>query len=218
MKYHCTAPAIALIVSAHSAGAFAASPIPGYAYGSQSVGKAPYTLQDLSALKKTLLFTDEDVKYLQMSKPILEDQVDAVLDVWYNFVATTPELVYFFQDGQTGKPDGAYLAAVRKRFGQWILDTATANYDQKWLDYQHEIGLRHNVKKKNKTDAVGSVDQVNFRYVVALTVPIVTTLKPFLAKQGATTEAVDKMHAAWTKAVLLQTILWSEPYIKQGQF
>lgn len=72
--------------------------------------------------------------------------------------------------------------------------------------------------QKRTTDSVASVGQVNFRYIVSLTVPIVTTLKPFLAKKGASVEGVDKMHAAWAKAVLLQTILWSEPYIKEGQF
>ena len=53
-----------------------------------------------------------------------------------------------------------YFAAKRpvvKRFGQWILDTARAEYDQAWLDYQHEIGLRHHRTKKNRTDSVDAV-------------------------------------------------------------
>lgn len=72
----------------------------------------------------------------------------------------------FFKNNKTGAPDGAYLNAVRKRFGQWILDTADANYDQAWLDYQYEIGLRHTSPKKNKTDKADSVPSVNFRYPV----------------------------------------------------
>lgn len=110
------------------------------------------------------------------------------------------------------------MNAVRKRFSQWILDTADANYDQAWLDYQYEIGLRHTKIKKNKTDHVKSVPQVNFRYLPALTIPVTTTLKPFLAKKGASTADVEKMHAAWVKSVLLQTILWSYPYVRDGQF
>jgi hypothetical protein len=191
---------------------------PGYAYGQRTLAKAPYTMTDLQALQKSLLFTDEDVKALRQSKAILADQTDAVLDVWYGFVASTPELVYFFSDAKTGKPDGAYLEAVRRRFAQWILDTADANYDQKWLDWQHEIGLRHNRIKKNKTDRAPSVAQVNFRYIPALTIPITTTLKPFLAKKGASAADVEKMHAAWVKSVLMQSILWSQPYIKDGEF
>lgn len=192
--------------------------IPGYTHGQKSLAKAPYGAQDLESLKKVMLFTDEDVRYLRMSKTILADQTEAILDVWYGFVAATPELVVSFKNNKTGAPDGAYLSAVRKRFGQWILDTADANYDQAWLDYQYEIGLRHTAPKKNQTDGADSVPSVNFRYLSALTIPVTTTLKPFLAKKGASAADVEKMHAAWVKSVLMQTILWSHPYVRDGRF
>ncbi|MCE2914705.1 MAG: protoglobin domain-containing protein [Rubrivivax sp.] len=205
-------------VSVPHAAAQSAPAIPGYTMGQKSLAKAPYTLAELESLKKTLLFTDEDIRYLRMSKAILADQTEAVLDVWYGFVASTPELVVYFKNNKTGAPDGAYLGAVRKRFGQWIADTADANYDQAWLDYQYEIGLRHTTPKKNKTDKADSVPLVNFRYLSALTIPVTTTLKPFLAKKGASAADVEKMHAAWVKSVLMQTILWSYPYVRDGQF
>lgn len=192
--------------------------VPGYAHGQRTLATAPYTLKDLQALQASLLFTDEDVKALRQSKAILADQTDAILDVWYGFVASTPALVHFFSDAKTGKPDGAYLEAVRKRFALWILDTADAHHDQRWLDWQYEIGLRHNRIKKNKTDNAPSVAQINYRHIPALTIPITTTLKPFLAKKGASAADVERMHAAWVKSVLLQSILWSQPYIKDGEF
>lgn len=210
--------AIALATVCLHAPAQTPAAVPGYTYGQKTLAKAPYTLADLAALKKTLLFTEDDERALRQSKAILNDQTDAVLTVWYGFVASTPELVYYFGDAKTGKPDGAYLEAVRKRFALWILDTAEAKYDQAWLDYQYEIGLRHNRLKKNKTDGANSVPQINFRYIPALTIPITTTLKPFLAKKGASASDVEKMHAAWVKAVLLQSILWSQPYIRDGEF
>lgn len=194
------------------------SAIPGYAYGQATLPRAPYTMTDLAALQKTLLFGDDDVAALRASKPILAGQTDAILDVWYGFVASTPELVVFFSDAASGKPDAAYLAAVRKRFAQWILDTAAASFDQAWLDWQYEIGLRHNRIKKNRTDHANSTAQVNFRYLLALTIPVTTTLKPFLANQGAGAADVERMHAAWVKTVLLQAILWSHPYVKDGEF
>ena len=40
---------------------------------------------------------------------------------------------------------------MKKRFDQWVLDTARAEYDQAWLDYQYEIGLRI-IGPRNKTD------------------------------------------------------------------
>lgn len=213
-----TALAAATLLQAPTAGAQGAPSIPGYTYGQKSLAKAPYSMQEVASLKKTLLFTDEDVRYLRMSKAILADQTEAILDVWYGFVASTPELVLFFRNNKTGAPDGAYLDAVRKRFAQWIIDTADANYDQAWLDYQYEIGLRHTAPKKNQTDKADSVPSVNFRYLSALTIPVTTTLKPFLAKKGASAADVEKMHAAWVKSVLLQTILWSYPYVQDGRY
>jgi len=191
---------------------------PGYALGQSTLARAPYSMADLAALQKSMLFSADDVAALRQSRAILADQTEAILDVWYGFVASTPELVVFFGDTRSGQPDGAYLAAVRKRFALWILDTADAKYDQAWLDWQYEIGLRHNRVKKNKTDGAHGPAQVDFRYLPALTIPITTTLKPFLAKKGASAADVEKMHAAWVKAVLLQAILWSHPYIKDGEF
>lgn len=191
---------------------------PGYALGQATLARAPYSMADLVALQKSMLFGADDVAALRQSKAILADQTEAILDVWYGFVASTPELVVFFGDTRSGQPDGAYLAAVRKRFALWILDTADATYDQAWLDWQYEIGLRHNRLKKNKTDGAHGPAQVDFRYLPALTIPITTTLKPFLAKKGASAADVEKMHAAWVKAVLMQAILWSHPYIKDGEF
>lgn len=191
---------------------------PAVTAGPQSGARAPYTLAEVASIKKTLLFNDDDVRYLRMSKAILADQTEAILDVWYGFVASTPELVAYFRNNKTGAPDGAYLGAVRQRFGQWIADTADANHDQAWLDYQYEIGLRHTLPKKNKTDGADSLPLVHFRYLSALTIPLTSTLKPFLARHGASAADVEKMHAAWVKSVLLQTILWSHPYVREGQF
>jgi hypothetical protein len=191
---------------------------PGYALGQSTLARAPYSMADLAALQKSMLFGADDVAALRQSRAILADQTEAILDVWYGFVASTPELVVFFGDTRSGQPDGAYLAAVRKRFALWILDTADAKYDQAWLDWQYEIGLRHNRVKKNKTDGAHGPAQVDFRYLPALTIPITTTLKPFLAKKGASAADVEKMHATWVKAVLLQAILWSHPYIKDGEY
>ncbi len=205
-----TASALALAtMTPLAASAQAATSIPGYTYGQKSLARAPYTLQDLESLKKAMLLSDEDLRYLRMSKAILADQTEAILDVWYGFVASTPELVVFFKNNKTGAPDGAYLSAVRKRFGQWILDTADANYDQAWLDYQYEIGLRHTSPKKNKTDKADSVPSENLRYISALTIPITTTLRPFLAKKGASAAGVETLHAPCVKYVRLHSIIWS---------
>ncbi len=194
------------------------SSIPGYALGSPSLARSPVSLDDLAALKASLLFTHEDVRHLRRAHDVLKDQVEAILDVWYGFVGSTPHLLRYFADPATGTPDAGYLGAVRRRFGQWILDTTAANYDQAWLDYQHEIGLRHHSAKKNTTDSARAAPIIHLRHVLALVYPISATIKPFLAKHGDSAESVEAMHAAWTKSVLLQAILWSHPYVRDGQF
>ena len=191
--------------------------IPGYTYGTAEVGRSPVSVDELRKLQQAVAMTDEDVRYLRMAGDVLEDQVEDILDVWYGFVGSTPHLVYYFT-GPDGQPLSDYLAAVRRRFGQWILDTCRRPYDQAWLDYQHEIGLRHHRSKKNRTDGVQSVDHIPLRYVVALIAPIALTIKPFLAKKGHSGEEVEKMHAAWVKAVVLQAALWSYPYANPGDW
>lgn len=195
-----------------------AAPIPGYAYGQASLPPSPLRPADLELIQKALLWGEQDTAALRRSKPILAAETEAILDVWYGFVASHPHLVYFFGRKSDGQPDAAYLAATRKRFGQWILDTAEARFDQRWLDWQHEIGRRHHRSGKNQTDGAPSVPIVNYRYMPAFVYPITATLRPFLAKQGASAEDVDAMHQAWVKAVLLQVILWSYPYVKDGDF
>jgi len=177
--------------------------IAGYTYGSPALGRSPLTLEELDLLKQTVLFSDDDERYLRMAGDVLVPQTDAVLDVWYGFVASHPHLLHAFV-GPDGQPVSTYLDAVRKRFGQWIADTCTRPYDQAWLDYQYEVGLRHHRTKKNQTDGVEAAAIIPMRYVLALTYPIMATVKPFLAKSGRSPEDVDAMHQAWCKSVLMQ--------------
>ncbi len=169
--------------------------------------------REFADLKKSLLFTAEDERYLRMSRDVLEPNVEDLLDVWYGFVGGNPHLLHYFSHPTSKNPDGDYLAKVRVRFRTWVLTTAEADFDRDWLDYQLEVGLRHHRLKKNKTDSVQAAAHIPLRHLVALHYPITTTLKPFLTKGGKTEEEVAGMYEAWRKAVLLTTILWSQPYV-----
>jgi hypothetical protein len=191
--------------------------IPGYTYGTDAVPRSPVSLEELQLLQATLLLDEDDCAALRSSADLLTPRVEDILDVWYGFVGANPHLLAAFT-GPDGQPNQQYLAAVRRRFGRWILDTARAEFDQAWLDYQYEIGVRHTRRGKNRTDGVQAADQVPLRYLLALLVPVTTTLKPFLAEGGASPDEVEAMHQAWIKAVLLQLILWSQPYVRDGEF
>ena len=191
--------------------------IPGYTYGSSEVVSSPVSDEDFARLKSTVLFTDEDARYLRMAGEVLADQVEEVLDLWYNFVGSHPHLVAYFAD-PTGQPIPEYLEAVRRRFGQWILDTCRRPYDRDWLNYQHEIGLRHHRTKKNQTDRVDSAPHIPLRYLIAFIYPITATIRPFLEKKGHSADDVEKMHQAWFKSVVMQVALWSLPYAGDGEW
>ncbi|HXV92466.1 MAG TPA: protoglobin domain-containing protein [Pseudonocardia sp.] len=185
--------------------------IPGYVYDDPALPPSPVTIEDLDRLRTTLLFDEGDEAALRLAGEVLADQVEDVLDVWYGFVGAHPHLLAYFSTAD-GQPIGDYLARVRARFGQWILDTCNRPYDARWLAYQNEIALRHTSAKKNVTDEAPSVPHIPLRYVIAFITPLTVTIRPFLAARGHTPEQVDAMHAAWSKSVVLQATLWAQPY------
>jgi Protoglobin len=195
-----------------------AGEIPGYSYGAPDTARSPLEVGELNLLKETVLFTEEDERYLRMAGEVLREQTEDVLDVWYDFVASHQHLVRYFSDAQANA-DQEYLGRVRERFEQWILDTCERPYDQEWLDYQQEIALRHTRAKKNRTDgAQETPDHIPLRYLISFIYPITATMRPFLANKGHTEAEVEKMHQAWFKSVVLQVALWSQPYAEEGDF
>lgn len=192
--------------------------IPGYRHGDPSLPPSPLGPDELAAMKEALLFDDDDVEALRRSAPILEPRIEEILDVWYGFVGSKPFLLAHFSDRTTGQPLADYLARVRVRFGQWIRDTARAEYDDAWTRWQLEIGRRHHRAGKNRTDGASSSALVPMRYLVLLVQPIVHTLRPFLAAGGDDDAMVTRMHEAWRKSVLLQVALWCRPYVIEGDF
>jgi hypothetical protein len=202
---------------ADARGSAARAPIEAGTRTTRAIAPSPLSLDDLERLKSTVLLGEKDIRWLRASRSVLEPQVEQVLDVWYGFVGSHPHLLASFSNAR-GEPQTEYLAAVRKRFGQWVLDTADARFDQAWLDHQHEIGLRHHRTKKNATDGADAAGEVPFRYLVALHQPITATLRPFLEKSGRPAAEIDAMQDAWRKAVLLTVILWSQPYVRAGSF
>lgn len=190
--------------------------IKGYDYGQRTLPPSPVSLADLSLLKQTLLWSDSDTHYLNMAGTVLQDQVDAVLDVWYGYVGSNPHLLHYFSKNE--QPNMEYLTLVRARFGQWIIDLCQKEYDQEWLDYQFEIAKRHHSVKKNLTDGVDAAPIIHYRYMTAFIYPITVTIKPFLSAKGHSVLDVEAMYNAWFKAVTLTVILWTYPYIQDGAF
>jgi hypothetical protein len=185
-----------------------AEPMPGYTYGSAEVAASPVSLQDLEALKTTVGWTLEDEQYRRMAGETLAGQTRRIVEHWRSgIIAGIPHLARHSRSRE-GNPLPEYLAASNLRFEQWILDTCLRPWDQQWLNYQHEIALRHTSRKKNRTDDVRSTPYVPLRDIVAFVPVMNETIRPYLAAQGHSAEDVDRMHRAWCKSLQLQIALW----------
>ena len=188
--------------------------IPGYDYGAARAARSPVTVDELRMLEQTVGWTEADDNAVAMAAEVLAGQEEAMVDSWRSIIGEHEHLAKWFF-GPEGKPDEAYKAAVKKRFVRWVADLCRRERDRAWLDYQEEIGLRHTPAKKNQTDRAQTPDVVPLRYLVAFTSVVITSAKGFLDKKGHSSEEVERMHAAWTKAVLLTLAVWSRPYTKE---
>ncbi|WP_158792065.1 protoglobin domain-containing protein [Granulicella sp. L60] len=186
--------------------------IPGYNYGDREVARSPLSDEELEQLKSGAGFTEEDVHHLQMAGEVLRDQTEEIVRRWRSdIIAHIPHLAKHSRALDGGLlPD--YLAKSNKRFEQWILDTCFRPYDRTWLDYQHEIGLRHTVARKNQVDRVSSTPEVPFRDVLSFIPVINETMKKYLAKKDHPAEDVEKMYRSWSKSTLLQMAIWTKAY------
>lgn len=190
--------------------------IAGYDFGADSVPTSPVSLEQLEWLLRAVSLTDEDRQWLRRAAEVLAGVTGEVVDTWREVVAANPHLACYY-GSQAGVPDTAYKAKVTERFKQWILDVCLRPYDQAWLDYQHEIGLRHTHLRKNVVDHAAALPHIPLRYLIAFTAVINDRIRPFLAKDSTPAEA-EAMHRAWCKAVLLHVALWSRPYVAESDW
>ena len=189
-----------------------AEDIPGYTYGSAAVAQSPVSLRDLENLKATVGYTAEDQHYLQLAGEVLGNQTKQLVDHWrVDIIGKIPNLARHSRSPD-GSPIPLYSEQSGLRFQQWILDTCLRPYDQDWLNYQHEIALRHTTLKKNQIDSVQSTPYVPLRDIIAFIAVMNETIKPYLAAKNHPAEALEKMHRGWCKSLQLQVALWAAPY------
>jgi hypothetical protein len=189
-----------------------AEEIHGYSYGSPEVPQSPVSLRELEDLKVSVGFTDQDQRWLRLAGEVLADQTEQIVHRWRSgIIASIPNLARHSRSPE-GDPLPGYLANSNRRFEQWILDTCLRPYDQDWLNYQHEIALRHTSVKKNQIDGVRSTPYVPLRDIIAFVAVMNETIRPYLAAKGHSAEDVDRMHQAWCKSLQLQMALWAKPY------
>lgn len=188
--------------------------IRGYTYGTPAAGPSPLTLEDLDRLKAAVGLTADDERALRAAGEVLAGRADELVTAWRAQLGAHPFLAAYAAHPD-GSPNPEYAAASKPRFDRWIIDACTRPLDAAWLDYQHEIGLRHTRAKKNTTDGADSLDHIPLRYLLAFTAVVITSVRDVLAASGAAPGQVDAMHTAWTRTVLLHVTVWSRAYTSE---
>jgi hypothetical protein len=185
--------------------------IAGYDYGSPKLDASPVTLEELERLRETVGLTTDDERYLHLAAEVLVPQAEAIVDAWRQIAAGLPYLAVY-SARPDGQPNPAYGAASKPRFIRWITDVCTRPLDQDWLNYQHEIALRHTRAKKNKTDHVESAAHIPLRFLLAFTAPAISVPQRLLEASGRSAAEIERMQTAWMKAVILHVTMWSRAY------
>jgi len=185
--------------------------ISGYDYGTPRSAVSPVSEEELSQLEQSAGWNSEDATVLVRHADLFQAKAEAMVDSWRAVIASQPHLAHWFV-GPDGKPDDAYKASVKRRFVQWVVDVALRPHDRDWLNYQHEIGLRHTPAKKNKTDGAHTPPVVPFRYLLGF-VPMVLPIRNFFTDTIQDEAELERLQDAWTKAVVLHITLWSRAYM-----
>jgi hypothetical protein len=188
--------------------------IPGYAFGAPESAHSPLIEKDVRELEQTIGWTEEDAAILAQHGDLFREQAEAMVDAWRAIIGAQPHLSHWF-NGPYEKPDNEYKARVKPRFVQWVIDTATRPHDRAWLDYQEEIGLRHTPAKKNATDERHTAPMVPLRFLLGF-LPAVSNIRKFLEGRIADEATLQAVERAWSKAVLLEVVLWTRPYTRDG--
>ena len=185
--------------------------IPGYDYGTSRSALSPVSDAELSQLEQTAGWTAADAAILARHADLFRTNAESMVDAWRALIAAQPHLAHAFVNPD-GTPDDAYKASIKRRFIQWVIDVAVRPHDRDWLNYQHEIGLRHTPAKKNQTDAAHTPSHVPLRYLIAF-LPAVLQINSFISADIPDPAERTKLQQAWTKAVLLHITLWSRAYV-----
>jgi hypothetical protein len=158
--------------------------IAAYTFGEDSIPASPVSLEELHRLEAATGWSDDDALWAEDCSRDTGPQAEAIVDSWRSMIGSLPQLAASFV-GPDGKPDDHYKSSIRLRFVQWVSDVCLQPRDQKWLDYQEEIGLRHLPARKDRTDNAQTHRVAPQRYLLGFTAVVITTIRRFLVESRA---------------------------------
>lgn len=186
--------------------------------GEEEVARAPSLgfpdRAEVELLLSIGLFSPDDANALRKLWRILKGQTDDYLDMVLGMVAAHPALVATLaalreEESTTGVLDSA--AVARSRFQQWLFETCYFPQEPHWLKQLYaERSPRDSPAQPSPALLPG------FRHTVALAYPLVATVRPFLVANGCDHQEIERIQHAFLKAILLQVVLLSKLYVKEG--
>jgi hypothetical protein len=91
---------------------------------------------EIESRKALFSFTAADVKALQSFKPIIEENIDKIVDDFYGLQTSVSEIALLIGDSDT-------LARLRTAQRRYVLDLFNGVYDLEYVNNRLRIGLVH---------------------------------------------------------------------------
>lgn len=91
---------------------------------------------EIESRKALFSFTGADVKALQSFKPIIEENIDKIVDDFYGLQTSVSEIALLIGDSDT-------LARLRTAQRRYVLDLFNGIYDLEYVNNRLRIGLVH---------------------------------------------------------------------------
>lgn len=171
-------------------------------------------VEEVELLWRIGLFSSDDERALRRLWRVLKGQTDDYLDMVLGMVAAYPALATTLaatcRENLGDSMDGS--ATVRPLFREWLFETCLTPRDPSWLKQLYS--LYSNPSSERPMQAI-SAKLPGFRYLIALSFPLVATLRSLLVGADLAHQEIERMQFAFLKAILLQVALLSKLYVKE---
>ncbi|HRD67943.1 MAG TPA: protoglobin domain-containing protein [Candidatus Competibacter sp.] len=170
--------------------------------------------EEVELLWRIGLFSSDDERALRKLWRVLKGQTDDYLDMVLGMVAAYPALATALaavcqENIMTASADGS--ATVRRLFRQWLSETCFSPHEPPWL--KRLYSLYSDLPPERSAQTI-SAALPGFRYLIALSFPLVATVRSLLVSGGLAAQEIERMQSAFLKAILLQVTILSKLYVK----
>lgn len=170
--------------------------------------------EEIDLLGRVGLFSSDDARALRKVWRVLQDRTDDYLDMVLGMVAAYPALaaaLTVLRDDNPEDPTGS-AGTTRQLFRRWLSETCLSPREPPWLKRLYaELPLA--------PAAQSFLARLpGFRYLIALSFPLVAAARVPLAAGGLAAHDIERMQTALLKAILLQVALLSKLYVREGSW